>query len=110
MHEFRGRLVAGYRDPCRADPAVGQLVEGAKRRQVAGVVTEITCGADRGAHLAMTVPLSVRTGGRSSTDLRPARTTSPVATAISRARAVTWARAPGWRDSAPDRKACRLHR
>jgi hypothetical protein len=36
------------------------LVEGAKRRQVAGVVTEIACGADGAAHLAMTVPLSAR--------------------------------------------------
>jgi hypothetical protein len=48
MQEFRWRLIAAHRDPCRADPAGGQLVEGAKRRQVAGVVTEIACGADGG--------------------------------------------------------------
>jgi hypothetical protein len=47
--EFRGRLVAAHRDPCRADPAGGQLAEGAKRRQVAGVVTEITCPRTSGA-------------------------------------------------------------
>ena len=51
MQEFRWRLIAAHRDPCRADPAGGQLVEGAKRRQVADVVTEITCGADRGGPL-----------------------------------------------------------
>ena len=36
-----------------------------------------------------------RTGGRSSTDLRPALTTSPVAAATSRAKAVTWGPSAG---------------
>lgn len=69
------------------------LVSG--RRQVAGVVTEIACGADRGGPLGYDRAL-VRADRREKFHrLAAARTTSPVAAATSRARAVTWGPSAG---------------
>jgi len=47
MQKFRWRLIAAHRDPYRADPAGGQLVQGMERRQVTQVVTEIAGSAER---------------------------------------------------------------